>query len=222
MSTYSRVRLHQIIDDGIALTGIEQNKRVRRAGGNQQPNRRQNFVVVAAGDDGADVLMRVAELIDAADHFQIEGIFVNFPCARRQNHADGARRGRGNSFHRIAQLFGRTAHALLGFLADGGIISAGSGHGRWRHACQRRHIPNGYGHKNRSFVQKDGAKAAHAPPAFASALIVKEDARNVNHAGAIYARNLRKFAQDDEWNRSLFSPSQRRIRKMSISQLSLL
>ena len=31
-----QVRLHQIIDDGIALTGIEQNKRVRRAGGNQQ------------------------------------------------------------------------------------------------------------------------------------------------------------------------------------------
>ena len=60
-----QVRLHQIIDDGIALTGIEQNKRVRRSGGNQQPNRRQNFVVVAAGDDGADVLMRVAELIDA-------------------------------------------------------------------------------------------------------------------------------------------------------------
>ena len=113
-----QVRLHQIIDDGIALTGIEQNKRIRRAGGDEQPNRRQNFVVVAAGDDGADVLMRVAELIDAADHFQIEGIFVNFPCARRQNHADGARRGRGNSFHRIAQLFGRTAHALLGFFAD--------------------------------------------------------------------------------------------------------
>ena len=69
---------------------------------------------------------------------------------------------------------------------------------------------------------EDGAKAAHAPPAFASALIVKEDARNVNHAGAIYARKLRKFAQDNEWNRSLFSPSRRRIRKMSISQLSLL
>ena len=38
--------------------------------------------------------------------------------------------------------------APLGVLADGGTVLAGSGYGGRRNACQRRHIPNGYGHRN--------------------------------------------------------------------------
>ena len=145
-----QLRLHQIVDDGIALTGIEQNKRICRAGGDEQPNRREDFVVVAPGDDGADVLMRIAELVDAADHLQIEGVFVNLSGARRQDDADGARRGglRRVAAHGIAELLGGLTDAPLGVLADGGTVLAGSGYGGWRNACQRRHIPNGYGHRN--------------------------------------------------------------------------
>ena len=83
-------------------------------------HRGKNLVVIPTGDNGADVLMRVAELVDPANHFQIKGIFIDLARGRRQNDADGAqtdalplRRAR-----LIAQLPGGTAHALLGFFAD--------------------------------------------------------------------------------------------------------
>ena len=160
--------------------------------------------------------MRVAELIDAADHFQIEGIFVNFPCARRQNHADGARRGRGNSFHRSC-LAARRTRSLVSSLMDGlfrqvldtvdGDTPASAATSRMVTATKTAPLCRRWG--------KSGACTAR----FRFCPYCKRGRAQCQSCG----RNLRKkFAQDDEWNRSLFSPSRQRIRKMSISQLSLL
>ena len=83
-------------------------------------HRGKNLVVFPTGDNGADVLMRVAELVDPANHFQIKGIFIDLARGRRQNDADGAQTDALplRCARLIAQLPGGTAHALLGFFAD--------------------------------------------------------------------------------------------------------
>ena len=65
----------EIVNDGILLPGIEDDKAVRLPAAGHGADGLKDFPVISAGDDGVDVLALVAELADAPDDLQIEGVF---------------------------------------------------------------------------------------------------------------------------------------------------
>jgi hypothetical protein len=131
------------------LFGIEQDKAICLRVGHHALDGIQNFGIVLPGDDGVHIPPLVAELPDAADDLQMEGVLVDIPLGGGQNDADGLGKGLhrfGLKVRLIAQLCHNAAHPLLGFPADGRAVLAGAGHGGGRYPRRRCHILDGNCH----------------------------------------------------------------------------
>lgn len=131
------------------LFGIEQDKAICLRVGHHALDGIQNLCIVLPGDDRVHIPPLVAELPDAADDLQMEGVLVDIPLGGGQNDADGL----GERLHRfglkvrlIAQLCHNAAHPLLGFPADGRAVLAGAGHRGGRYPRRRCHILDGNCH----------------------------------------------------------------------------
>ena len=140
----AQIRRHRAV-----LFGIEQDEAVRLCVGHHALDGVQHLGVVLPGDDGVHIPPLVAELPDAPDDLQMEGVLVDVPLGGGQNDADGL----GKSFHGlgleiglIAQLRHDAAHPLFGLPADGRAVLAGAGHRGRRNACCCGNIFDGNGH----------------------------------------------------------------------------
>ena len=124
----------QVFLHGVILNRVKQDQTVKHAAGNEVFNGSKHLFFIAARDYGIGHLMGVAELADAANSFQIEGVFIHLAGGRRQNnanHTDGMRglRVAGRRICFIAQFCHGLMHAFTGLLADGRMVVAYARHG---------------------------------------------------------------------------------------------
>ena len=140
----------QVFNHGIVLAGIEQDKAVCLSDACHGTDDFQHLVLILAGYDGADVMLLVADLADAADRFQIKGVFVDLTGRYRKDNADGARVSGGQiaglEIGFIAQLLHGISYFAFRFFADGRTVFTGAGNRRGRYTGQCGYILDGYGH----------------------------------------------------------------------------
>ena len=102
-------------------------------------DRFQDLFEILTGNDHGCHMALIADLADAADGFEIEGIFIGFTVRRGQDDADipNGRNGKilldGGQL--ITQFLDDFLNPLSGFFADGGIVVAHAGHGRGGNTC---------------------------------------------------------------------------------------
>ena len=134
----------QKVHNRIILLGIQNHKAICLAAADQGAHGSDKFIVILAGDDGADHLTLVAELADSPDGLQVEGILIHLPLGRRKNNADHANAlGLGTADRKvgfITQLHHGPAYTLFGFFTDRGVVVAYSGYRRGGYPGQRRNI----------------------------------------------------------------------------------
>ena len=140
----------QIFDHGIILPGIEQDKAVCLPDAGHGPDSIQHFILILTGYDGADIMLLVADLADAADRFQIKGVFIDLTGRYRKDNADGACVSGGQiaglEIWFIAQLLHGISYFAFCFFADGRTVFTGAGNRRGRYTSQCGYILDCHGH----------------------------------------------------------------------------
>lgn len=78
----------EVIDDRILCSGVKNDKTVYLPAACHGFDNLEDFILILPGDYGVYILPLVAELTDAADCFQIKGIFIGLFYRDRKNNAD--------------------------------------------------------------------------------------------------------------------------------------
>lgn len=131
----------QVFRHRVMGPGIQNDESFRLSAAGHGTDSLQDFFFIFPCDYRVNVLLLVAELTDAADGLQIEGVLVGFLPGGRKDDADGSgtlgRQVAGLEIGLIAELRHGPAHFLFGLTADGRMILAGAGYGGRRYARQR-------------------------------------------------------------------------------------
>ena len=129
----------QVVYNDVVGEGLQNDKIVNAVALMEISDRFQDLCEILTGNDHGCHMALIADLADAADGFEIEGIFIGFTVRRGQDDADipNGRNGKilldGGQL--ITQFLDDFLNPLSGFFADGGIVVAHAGHSRGGNTC---------------------------------------------------------------------------------------